>query len=258
MIVQSMGFGVQSVTIAAMACLGDLPKPDFAVFADPGWESADTYAYKVWFTEWAAARGLRIITASRGNIREDALNPAKRFASMPLWTMLDGRRGMLRRQCTREYKVDVVARVIRQELGLQPRQRAREAVTLWLGISLDEVLRLKESRIRWLVNAWPLIDKRMTRAACIAYLRGRSLPVPGKSSCVGCPFHSDAHWRRVKAERPAEWADAVAFDDAIRRARVSVRSPAYLHSSCRPLAEVDFSDDHPDMFANECEGHCGL
>src|SRR5438270_434661 len=103
-----MGFGVQSVTIAAMACLGDLPMPDISVFADPGWESADTYAYKAWFTEWAAARGLKSITVTKGNIREDALNAAKRFASMPLWTLLGGKRGMLRRQCTREYKVEVV------------------------------------------------------------------------------------------------------------------------------------------------------
>lgn len=256
--VQSMGFGVQSVTIAAMACHGDLPMPDFAVFADPGWESGETYSYKDWFTGWASERGLRIVTASKGNIRKDALSPESRFATMPLWTMMDGSPGLLRRQCTREYKVEVVAKAIRAELGLQPRQRVKEPVEVWLGISLDEVMRMKDSRIGWLKNAWPLIDKRMTRGDCIEYLKAKGLPVPPKSSCIGCPFHNDNHWRRIKAERPEEFADAVDFDARIRKARVALKSAVFLHRSLKPLGEVDFTDDQVDMFNNECEGHCGL
>ena len=41
--VLSFGGGVQSVTIAHMCINGDLPRPDYAIFADPMWESRATY-----------------------------------------------------------------------------------------------------------------------------------------------------------------------------------------------------------------------
>jgi hypothetical protein len=270
-----MGFGVQSVTVAAMACLGDLPRPDFAVFADPQWEGARTYSYARWFTAWAAERGLRIITAkSPSHIAVDALDAKKRWASMPLWTLgKDGKPAMLRRQCTREYKIQVVARTIRQELGLQPRQRVKVPVTVWLGISLDEVTRIKPSRIGWLRNAWPLVgmyegEKRavhsdpapraIRRSDCVEYLRAKGIPVPPKSACIGCPYRSDRGWAYMKKHRADEFSAACSFDNNVRRVRPGVRSPVYLHRSLTPLETVNFGEDHPDMFDDECEGYCGL
>ena len=269
-----MGFGVQSVTIAAMSCHGDLPRPDFAVFADPKWEGARTYAYAKTFTQWAAARGLKIITVSGGNIAADALDPNKRWASMPLWTIgKDGKPAMLRRQCTREYKVSVVARAIRQEIGLRPRQRSKSPVTVWLGISLDEIRRIKPSRIGWLRNAWPLVGmfqgenraihsdanpRTIRRSDCVEYLKAHGIPVPPKSACIGCPYRSDRGWAYQKKHRPDEFAAACAFDGAIRNTRVAVRNPVYLHRSLVPLREANFGVDHPDMFDDECEGYCGL
>lgn len=76
--VLSFGCGVQTVTIAAMACLGDFEKPDFAVFADTQWESRATYEYLSMFALWAAEKGLRIIRATKGSIRKDALDSAHR------------------------------------------------------------------------------------------------------------------------------------------------------------------------------------
>jgi hypothetical protein len=258
MIVHSNGFGVQSVTIAAMACLGDLPMPDHSFFADPGWESAATYSYIPAFTAWAAERGLKIETLRTTNIRADALDAGKRFASMPFYTKGAVEDGMIRRQCTNEYKIQVVRRAIRKALGLAPRKRSKIRPIVWLGISTDEIERMKESREKWLVHAWPLIDKRMNRADCLRYLSAHGIPQPPKSSCIGCPYHSDRHWKTLKETNPVEWADAVDFDNRIRKTRVAIKAPVYLHRSCKPLEEVDFGADHPDMFGNECGGHCGL
>src|SRR3990167_6923163 len=143
--VLSFGGGVQTVALAAMACLDNIERPDFAVFADTQWEKRATTEYLGWFIPWAKERGLRIITTSKGSIRADALNPYKQFASMPLWTetgflVHKGKeRGMLRRQCTNEYKIDPVNRVIRKEFGIGPRNKWRgNPCELWLGISLEE------------------------------------------------------------------------------------------------------------------------
>ena len=78
-------------------------------------------------------------------------------------------------------------------------------------------------------------------------------------------MHSDDHWRHLKTQ-PQEWADAVAFDHAIRNGHPSDghRAPlfgrAYLHSSLVPLDAVDFggSDDRSDLFGEDCQGMCGV
>lgn len=46
--VLSLGAGVQSSTLALMSARGDLPRLDYAVFADTGWEPARVYAWLDW------------------------------------------------------------------------------------------------------------------------------------------------------------------------------------------------------------------
>lgn len=261
--VLSFGGGVQTVTLAAMACLDEIERPDFAVFADTQWEKQGTIEYLAWFIPWCAERGLEIITSTKGNIRADALNPSRRFASMPLWTetgylVHKGKeRGALKRQCTNEYKIEVVRKVIRQRSGLKFRQRWKGApCEEWLGITLDEVERMTESAEAWVRLTYPLIDKRMTRGDCIEWLKKRGIPVPPKSACVGCPFTDNGHWRAMKADSHEEFAAACNFDDAIRRAGPGVLHPVYIHPSLVPLREANLDEAQPDFFMNECAGRC--
>jgi len=50
--------------------------------------------------------------------------------------------------------------------------------------------------------------------------------------------------------------------DAIIRNQPKIRGMQFMHRSCVPLNQVDFStaEDHGqiDMFNNECEGMCGV
>lgn len=251
----SFGGGVQTVTMAVMACLGDYEMPDVAIFADPQWESKATYEYMAWFEGWMAQRGLKLIKATKGSIKEDALNINSRFASMPLYTEPNG---MLMRQCTNEYKIQVVYKEIRKLMGLKFRERANDVCDLWLGISTDEASRMKPSRVKWIENKYPLIDKEMNRSDCIAYLKKNGIPIPPKSACVGCPFHSDYYWLDLKKNSPKEWEEACQFDEKIRTLRVCLKNKVYLHKSRRPLREAYLAEDQMDFFQNECEGHCGL
>lgn len=261
--VLSFGSGVQTVTLAAMSAIGEIERPDLVVFSDTQWEGAGTYGYYDSFTAWLLDAGLKVVRTTGGSIRADALNPTKRFASMPLWTetgFLTHRgkeKGALRRQCTREYKIDPVNRVIRKEAGLKARQHWKgDPVELWLGISLDEVERMTESPDAWIRLRYPLIERRMRRGDCIEWLNRHSIAVPPKSACIGCPFHDNATWMDMKANRPAEFEDACQFDEAIRRSRVSFRNPVYLHPSLKPLREADLGEKQPDFFVNECAGRC--
>ena len=68
----------------------------------------------------------------------------------------------------------------------------------------------------------------------------------------------------MKAEDAVSWEDAVNIDRMIRSGLPNERKRQkfFVHYSCTPLEDVDFSTlkDHGqlDLFNNECEGMCGV
>lgn len=268
----SLGAGVQSTTMLLMAARGEIePKPKYAIFADTGWEPTEVYRHLFTMKQHVKKFGIEVIITRRDrqlarqeDIREDTQIGAEdgsRFASMPFFTLDEnGEKGMVMRQCTQEYKIAPIHREVRRLLGVGPRGRIPEgAVVMWMGISLDEIERMKPSRKKWMEHRFPLIEKNMDRVACTTWLRRNRYRVPPKSSCIGCPFHDDIAWLELKRNNPEEWMEAVYFDRKIRNLP-KLKGQAFLHRSCVPLEEVDLSENQGtlDLFANECEGHCGL
>jgi hypothetical protein len=264
--VLSLGAGVQSTTVLLMATAGELPRLDAAVFADTGWEPRAVYEHLARVQAAAEQAGIAVYRVTKGNLRRDALDPAHRFASMPLHVRnLDGGKGMIRRQCTREYKLDPIRRAVRQLW----QQAGRPPVEQWIGISLDEAHRMRTSDVRYITNVYPLVDRRMTRWDCQRWLTAHGWRNVPKSACIGCPFRSDHEWRWLRDHEPDAWADAIAFDRAIRHGhqggKGELLGQAFLHASLVPLDEADLStpQDHGqlsllDGFGMECEGMCGI
>ena len=130
-----------------------------------------------------------------------------------------------------------------------------------MGISLDEIQRMKESWYKWVTNSFPLIDLGLKRKDCYKITRDVGLPEPKRSSCVYCPYNSDRHWQWLKNEHPTEFAKAVKFDEGMREMRVPGQDIMhYVHKSCVPLRDAVFGGDENqvDMFNNECDGICGV
>lgn len=198
--------------------------------------------------EIAAPAGIPVLRVSTGNIRDDALDPDHRFASMPLYILnQDGKAGMTRRQCTGEYKIKPIKRQVRELLGYPyPARIPREVfVEQWVGISTDEFHRAKDADVKYMRNRHPLIDMGWSRADCVRYLSSLGLADTPKSSCLGCPFHGNAQWRQIRDTSPEEWADVVAFDAAIRQGNARANASgnrllgqAFLHRSRVPLSEA--------------------
>jgi 3'-phosphoadenosine 5'-phosphosulfate sulfotransferase (PAPS reductase)/FAD synthetase len=252
----SLGAGVQSTTLLLMACEGVL-QIDCAIFADTQWEPKAVYEHLDWLEEYATSHGQVVHRVTRGNLREEALNPDHKFASMPLHIKnLDGKTSVLRRQCTNEYKLNPIRRKVR-ELGATRKNPA----TLLIGISMDEFQRMKDSLVQYIKNEFPLIDLQMSRKDCLAWMARRNFPTPPKSSCIGCPFHNNPQWQEIW-KVPAEWDDAVAFDEAIRHRRGRTDFPAYLHFRGVPLKDIDLRTPQErgqlDLFNEECTGMCGV
>ncbi|MBA7567808.1 hypothetical protein ES708_09525 [subsurface metagenome] len=180
-----------------------------------------TYNHLEWLTEEARKCDIEVIRVRKGNIREDILNAAElktRFASMPFHCVYNSKPGMLRRQCTSDYKIIPIHKKIRELLGYKPRQRIpKDAVEQWIGISTDESHRVFGFYDHtWLNNSFPLLAKGMTRSSCELWLHEN---YPGlevaKSACLGCPFRCNAEWREVKANE-GEWTEVIEFDNSIR------------------------------------------
>jgi hypothetical protein len=129
-----------------------------------------------------------------------------------------GKRGMLRRQCTADYKIKPVIQEIRRLLGLKKgeKRKAGTQVDLLMGISQDEISRMKRNPIKYINNVYPLVDKKMTRKDCIEWMEDNFYPRPPRSACTFCPYHSNEEWIRIKNDSPEEWKEVVAMDRAIR------------------------------------------
>lgn len=234
----------------ALSARGVLPKVDYAIFADTGWEPKAVYDHLDRLErEIAQPAGIPILRVSSGNIRDDALDPEHRFASMPLYILNnDGKPGMTRRQCTGEYKIKPIKKQVRELLGYPYPARIPKGVFVeqWVGISTDEFHRAKDADVKYMRNRHPLItDMNWSRADCVRYLTSIGLAETPKSSCLGCPFHGNAQWRAIRDHSPDEWADVVEFDAAIRQGNARANATgnkllgqAFLHRSRVPLDQA--------------------
>ena len=278
--VLSLGGGVQSSVMALMAGESLPPTgsggafdrvPDCAIFADTHWEPPSVYEHIEWLRD-RLSFPLHVVDNGR-SLREDVKaltnrSGSRSYVDIPVY--LKGRDGegdgIGRRQCTDNYKVRPIRRRIREMLGLRPRQRvpAGTTVELWLGISTDEAIRMKDSRDRWMTNRYPLIEAGMSRRDCADWWEARYDRPLERSACVACPFQSRRRWVETKRRWPGLFAEAVEIDDRMRGGLAFAKEP-YLHSLRMPLAEAVALDERDlgatvqaDGFGNECEGHCGV
>jgi 3'-phosphoadenosine 5'-phosphosulfate sulfotransferase (PAPS reductase)/FAD synthetase len=273
--VLNLGAGVQSTTILRMSIKGEIEKPDHVIFADTGWEPKAVYAHLKVLEQEMKDNDINFYKVScNRNIKEDALmatvrglkKNGQRYANLPFYTRdrKTGQLGIIRRQCTREYKIDPIAKKTRElvKIPRKSKNNNQPIVERWIGISLDEIQRMKYSKDWWAINYYPLIDLRMTRDDCLRWMERNGYPEPPRSACIACPFHSMYEWRQMKMNSPEEFEEACQFDEAIRE-RGGMRGDIFVHSSCKPLRECDFStaEDHgqQNLFRDlECAGICGV
>jgi len=263
----SLGAGVQSSTMALMAAAGEItPMPVAAIFAEEKAEPAAVYSWLDWLEKQFPFPVYRVLyKAGLTATIERSLETGSINGSPPWFTANEkGETVLVSRACTHDFKIHPVQMKVRQLSGAKRGEKDR--AVLWMGISTDEMTRMKASRYLHYSHRFPLIEQRMNRAACLAWMANRGFPEPAKSSCVYCPYHSNAHWRSIKDNDPAGWAEAIRIDAMIRNGvRRNGKPPMFVHRSLKPLAEVDLTNekDRGQMsmdfgFINECDGMCGL
>lgn len=281
----SLGAGVQSSTMALMAGHGEItPMPDCAIFADTQAEPKAVYEWLDWLEKQLPFPVYRV---TKGDLRAESLRMRissktghayfKFYAPTFSLNRVTGEKWMLPRKCTTDFKLVPIEQAIRF-LAKIPRGCKEIKVHSWIGISTDEASRMKPATVTkrindqslkvphpFILNRWPLIENRISRDQCKAWMKAYGYPEPPKSACFFCPYHNDAMWRDMKLNRPDEFAQAVQFERDLEiktQAFVHLDSKEFLHSSRVPLDQVDFSTDEDrgqlNMFENECEGMCGV
>jgi len=249
--VLSLGWGVQSWTLAAMVALGEIEQVDFMIHADTTHEASWTYQHAKKWTDWLKKKGQKVITVKPSPKKLNAFNEYN-GVFIPAYTTDGKSNGQLRRQCTGDWKIAPMRRMI-QTL------RNGEPVEMWLGITLDEFQRMKESDVKYITNRWPLVEMKMTRFDCMRWLEKHGLDIPQRSACTFCPYHSTNEWRSIK-QSPVDWASAVEHDEAIRK----IRPPydLFVHPARIPLVDVDLrtAEEKGQMrlWDAECFGICGV
>lgn len=261
----SLGAGVQSSTMALMAARGEItPMPTAAIFADTKAEPKLVYDWLDWLEKQLPFPVHRV---EYGNLLTDTLSerPKGKFlrVDIPAFIVSNGKvDGLINRSCTRDYKIKPIQRKLRDILGFKKGARIKGGVRViqWIGISLDEVHRMKPSREAWIENRWPLIDARMNRHNCLLWMQRNGYPQPPKSSCMFCPYHSNNQWLALPEE---EREICCTLDDKLRSftgtGKVRLKGELFLHKSGKPLREFyaeKAEGDDEDLFGNECSGVC--
>lgn len=266
--VLAWGRGVPSTTLGVMAMRGDLERLDAVLHCDPGWEHSGTYEVGDFYSGLLGRGGGYVEVIETGDIRREG---AREHIHIPFWTETGG---PLQRQCTRHYKVDPQKRRVRELLGFHPSKapapRAR-AVEQWIGFTMEEVDRMRMSRVQYVVMRWPLIELGMSRRDCVDYLEGHGLPIPPPSSCVGCPYKDAGRWLTTSVD---EFGEAVAFDEENRDNPLAVRGNStadqlFVYRERRAVALADapleldarrgLRERHGQLSLFGCgEGACGV
>lgn len=289
--VLSFGAGVQSSCILLRSILGDLPKLDAVIFADTGDEPNYVYNWLITAKSICETNNIKFYIVKKSHSLSGHLIARIprdiRIDPIPAYSDSNGKPVPIKRGCTREYKIVLIdACVIRNILGIMPFDKHPKTlkVETWIGISRDEVKRMKVSVDPWRRFWHPLIqeqypddhkynktgcywlNERWDRQRCIEFLNKQvSGILIGRSACVFCPFRSNSEWGFLLRNDMNGFNKACYIDDILRSGKDglihAMKNKCYIHSSLTPLKERPFlkdKDDDTSYFDDECSGYCGV
>lgn len=295
----SFGAGVQSTALAMLVILRDerlieglheeaeffrwdspSPLPELFIFADTHDEPTALYPHLEAMREKIQGDGRKLVIVSRGGLLEHieskwALwkedHPKKRGVSPPPFFAMgkDGRAAPTRRQCTNWFKIEPIEREVKRYFSVKRARkgirggRCDDRVYGWLGISYDEMQRMKSATEDWRRISHPLVFMRWTRERCAEYLRSLGIE-PARSACVYCPFRGPEEWREIR-ESSEDWVKVLRLDDLLERCEGSgfmgMKSPLYLHRDLVRMRDLDLSEKRTQsrsLWDDECAGVCGV
>lgn len=238
----SFGGGTQTAAIAVLIKQGKLPMPDLIGFADTGREVSETWQY---LNSVIRPAGFDVQIIGHNYATVDLYRDEELL--IPAFTRRNGGNiGQMNTFCSNEWKQRVCRRWLRD--------RGVTDCEVWLGISTNEMHRMKDSGLNWYRHYYPLIERfRLSRAQCVALVESFGWPTPPKSRCYMCPMQSSLEWHDLRTNHYDDYLKAIALENKIRDKDQDV----YLHHYALPLNKaIDLTDTQPSMFDGCDSGYC--
>lgn len=271
----SCGAGMQSSALHLMSCENALAKKrgepplwpkvpvyDISIFCDLGFEPP-WVTKQVEFLEKAGHSCGVPLVILKSPLYSDFMENfgERRTISIPWWTIRDdGHKSKMPRNCTIDYKVELISKYVRWELlGYKKGQRLREedkkAHEMHMGFSAEEARRCKESLNPMFVNKFPLVEMGLVRADNYAYIRDVWGLETKASACTFCPFHKNYFFKYLKENEPEQFSRVVGMDELLRdkNPKPPMDSDLFISRSRKRL--MDLTDE--DCNDAECFEYCG-
>lgn len=247
----SLGGGVNSTAMLIKLIKAKLPI-DMIIFADVGAnaESLKTYEFlERHLAPYLARHGLKIDGAGWTRFK----SIVDHMANEEMLPIIN------KRWCTANYKVKPIRRKVRPLMKAQGKKK----LVQYLGIAVDEAQRMKPVLdVKYIQNAYPLVDWRIDRKECVRIIEAEGLPVPVKSSCVFCPFRATSEFVKIYNEdRPLfDWIREAELMDRTGRTLLMHKGKPFSMDDVARLAEKWADDKRKQtslpMHDNE-GGYCG-
>lgn len=232
----SCGAGMQSSALHLMSCENalamrkgklpvwpDVPIYDVSIFCDLGFEPPWVKKQVEFLKDAGHSCGVPLVVLE-SPLYEDFMQNfgERRTISIPWWTIRDdGHKSKMPRNCTIDYKVELISKYVRWELlGYKKGQRLRDedkkAHEMHMGFSAEEARRCKESPNPMFVNRFPLVDMGLTRADNYAYIKDVWGLETKASACTFCPFHKNYFFKYLRENEPEQFKKVVGVDELLR------------------------------------------
>lgn len=258
----SYGGGVQSTAALVLVAQGKINYRTF-LFCNVGNDSenpATLHYVEQMAKPFAQQHGIEFIEMQK-RLRDGSIDtiyqrltrPNSRSIGIPV-RMSNG--SPVPRTCTVDFKVLQVAKWLKQHGATKERPGI-----VGLGISLDEFHRMRtDSSILHERLEYPLIDLRIDRAQCMKIIQDAGLPVPPKSSCWFCPFHTMRVWQDMRQNQQELFWKASELEQFINERRATIgKDQVWLSGKLKPLAMATTDLVQDELFDEQdaCEsGYC--
>jgi len=251
----SCGAGMQSTALALMACQNVkcpgrfplVPVYDLVCFCDLGKEPPWVMEQVKFVGKACAEAGIQF-KILKSPLYEDYLQNFghQRVVSIPFWTVNeDGKKGKMLRNCTLEYKINLIQKYVRMEIlgyrkGQHTRQEDLKAHEMHIGFSYEERQRCRENPHKMFTNVFPLVDMRLERKDNYAYIKDTWGLDTKASACSFCPFHRNYFFQYLKTHEIQEYRDLVDFDYMLEREQpnTKITSKLYISRSRKRISEL--------------------
>lgn len=127
----------------------------------------------------------------------------------------------MKRACTADFKIETIYQTLRASGATK-----ENPAYVQLGISTDEIQRAGRGvAVPIEIRQYPLLDLGLSRMDCAQIIADAGLPVPRKSACFFCPFHSGQTWAEMRRDEPELFETAQKLEDFLqaRKERLGLR-----------------------------------